>query len=357
LFLHGFACIPHADTMKSFLLPLVALAAVLNASLVSATDTDSPIKIAFGSCNHQDGKQPMWQTILKEEPSIWIWLGDNVYGDTKDMSVMRAKYDKLKSRSDYTQLRRMTRVFATWDDHDYGVNDGGKYYPMKKESKAEFIRFVGFPEDHEIHTHEGIYYHEDIELEGLKVRIIMLDTRYFRDRIFKKKEPGSMWARYQPNYEGTLLGVAQWEWLEPKLNSDEFDFCIIGSSIQLIAEEHAWEKWANFPNERARLLDLIATKCPGKVVVISGDRHHSEISKLDIEGTGKILLDVTSSGLNKRGSLENEPNKHRIGPFNGMSNYGLISIDPNSMTATYEIKGVEQNVISSFEQKFGKLSD
>jgi alkaline phosphatase D len=337
--------------MKAYIKIIGLLPLFFAGFIASSLSAGQPIVIAFGSCNHQDAPQPMWKHILAEDPSVWIWLGDNIYGDTTDMSVMRAKYDKNKSQPDYVTLREKVDVFGTWDDHDYGKNDGGKEYTAKEASKAEFIRFMDIPDDHEIHSHEGIYHSADIVRQGMKIRIIMLDTRTFRDPIVRKKEDGWMFARYQPNYEGTMLGEAQWKWLETQLAGADFDFCIIGSSIQLIAEEHAFEKWANFPKERVRLLDLIAINCPGKAVVISGDRHHSEISKLAIENTGKAILDITSSGLTQRGGLPEETNRHRVGPFNGKINYGLIKIDPIAGEATYEIKGIDRNVISSYTQK------
>ncbi len=310
------------------------------------TVENNQFRIAFGSCNRQDLEQPLWDDIIAENPHFWIYLGDNIYGDTEDMAVMREKYDQAKSNPGYAELIRNAIVLGTWDDHDFGVNDGGKEYAMKRESKAEFIRFFDFPEDHEIHNHEGVYYSEDYLInDQMKLKIIMLDTRYFRDPI--EKGPGDPFMVYLPNETGTLLGQAQWTWLEQELQ-DDFNFAIIGSSIQVIAEEHAWEKWANFPNERAKLYNLIEEYSPGKVLVISGDRHHGEISKKALPGSGTKLIDVTSSSLNRKGGLT-ESNKYRVGEQFGIINYGLITIDLGQNRIRSELKTEGQEVLSTYD--------
>lgn len=311
--------------------------------------TEDAIRIAFGSCNHQDLPQPLWKDILSEDPHFWIWLGDNIYGDTEDMAVMRELYARNKAQPDYAQLRQRAEVHGTWDDHDYGVNDGGREYPMKAASKRELARFLDLPDSHEIFTREGVYHHVDrVVAGGFRLRLIFLDTRSFRDPLVRIRKEGQPFAVYRPNANGTLLGDAQWRWLKPLLDAEAFDFCIIASSIQLLAAEHAFEKWANFPNERQRLIDWINASCPGKAIVISGDRHHSELSRLELE-SGAQLIDATSSGLNRPGGLGHEPNVLRVGVFNGEINYGLLTLNPRRNLGTVEIKLEGAEVISTLQ--------
>ncbi len=44
-------------------------------------------RIAFGSCAGQDQPQPIWEAVLAQDPQLWIWAGDNIYGDTEDMEL------------------------------------------------------------------------------------------------------------------------------------------------------------------------------------------------------------------------------------------------------------------------------
>src|SRR5687768_16983467 len=89
---------------------------------------------AFGSCNRQNLPQPLWDVIARDEPDLWIWLGDNIYGDTNDMVVLKAKYDQQLQQEGYRRFTAQVPVIGTWDDHDYGRNDANKSYPYKKAS-------------------------------------------------------------------------------------------------------------------------------------------------------------------------------------------------------------------------------
>ncbi|NJM25998.1 MAG: alkaline phosphatase family protein [Bacteroidia bacterium] len=114
-------------------------------------------RIAFGSCSHQNDADQMWPDVLAMKPQLWIWGGDNIYGDTHDMEAMRKKYDLQKAAEGYWKLRRFCPIIGTWDDHDYGVNDGGKNFNKKKESKDLFMEFMDVSPRDPMRTHEGVY--------------------------------------------------------------------------------------------------------------------------------------------------------------------------------------------------------
>ncbi len=103
-------------------------------------------RAAFGSCAHQDKEQPIWEQVLAYDPELFIFLDDNIYGDTTDMAVLQAKYDKLAAKPGFQKLRAKSRIVATWDDHDFGCNDAGREYPKKAESKDIFLRFWQEPQ-------------------------------------------------------------------------------------------------------------------------------------------------------------------------------------------------------------------
>ena len=86
-------------------------------------------RIAFGSCAEVDKPQPVWDPVLARKNDLFIFLGDNIYGDTRDMSVLSAKYAKFAAIPGVARLRATTPVVAMWDDHDFGENDAGGDYP------------------------------------------------------------------------------------------------------------------------------------------------------------------------------------------------------------------------------------
>jgi len=306
--------------------------------------------VAFGSCSKQYIPNQRWTDIIKNSPDIWIWLGDNIYGDTHDMEFMAEKYAHQKADSGYQLLlKSQTQIIGTWDDHDYGVNDGGKHYSRKKESKKLFMDFLDISPDNPIMDHEGVYQSYDFSFEDHLLQIILLDTRYFRDTVNRNPQTRA----YEPNKEGDVLGKEQWQWLEKELSESTADLILIGSSIQVIPEEQIYEKWANLPSARKRLFNMLE-KCPDKrVVFLSGDRHIAEISELLLDGLNYPLYDFTSSGLTHTWLREDiEPNKYRVSDFIIHLNYGLIIIDwddDKNHEITFQIKGEADSLLYEFK--------
>ena len=146
-------------------------------------EPSGPTTIAFGACCHEGRPQPVWDAIVAADPDLFIFAGDNIYGDTEDMAVLQAKYDQLAAVPGFQRLRQACPIQAVYDDHDYGQNDAGREYPMRKESAAMCLDFFGVPEGDPRREHPGIYGSTIMGAPGQRVQIILLDTRYFRDPI------------------------------------------------------------------------------------------------------------------------------------------------------------------------------
>ncbi len=313
------------------------------AATATRADDAAISRIAFGACARQDRPQLIWEAVIEAKPQLFVFLGDNIYADTEDMDVMWAKYQLLGAQPGYQKLKQISRILATWDDHDYGVNDGGADYPKRRESQQLFLKFFEAPEDDPRWKREGIYSSHVFGPEGRRVQVILLDARYFRSPLtkgYESGEPGEgIRGVYAPNRDpqATILGEAQWGWLEKQLR-EPAEVRIIGSGIQAIAANHGWESWSNFPRERRRLFQMIRETEARGVVLISGDRHLAEISRLrpnERLGVGYPLYDVTSTSLNlpsgnftQAGTrFTNEINSHRVGLTYFETNFGLIDID------------------------------
>lgn len=298
--------------------------------------------IAFGSCSHESDSVQLWDQILEHQPDAWIWMGDNIYGDTYNMDLMRRKYHTQKSRRSYQRMIQSTEIYGVWDDHDYGINDGGKEYAKKDESKLLMLDFLDVPKSNEVWNRPGAYQSYNIKSGELTIKLILLDTRYFRDTL---KVNINRPPLYHPNNEGTILGEAQWLWLEKELANSEADIHLIGSSIQLIPNDHGYEKWGNFPNERQRFFDLIVKTAPSRPIILSGDRHIAEFSKIELEGLAFPLYEFTSSGLTHTWSLgQTEENSYRLGDLVISKNFGIIEIKHND---DGEIKSIDLSIIDN----------
>lgn len=285
-------------------------------------------KIAFGSCSHQDKPQPILRRVISSNPDLFVYLGDNLYGDTGDMGVLRQKYQKLGNKEEFKALQKATDVVATWDDHDYGENDAGRYYPYKKESKNIFLNFWGEPSDSRRRTEPGIYTSYRFGSGEKVVQVILLDCRTFRDNLLKvyKGDLTPLKSGYRPNQNPavTLLGKAQWAWLEERLEQPA-TIRIIASSIQLGHQYDGGESWTNLPHERQKMVNLIKHTGAEGVFFISGDAHWGELNKLETEGLYP-LYDVTASGLTESANKP-KPSKNRIGEPVMENHFGMVEID------------------------------
>lgn len=284
-------------------------------------------RIAFGSCSTQDEPLPILRTVLEWEPELFVYLGDNIYGDTEDMALLEARYAQMAAKPEFEALRATIPTIATWDDHDYGSNDAGREYPFRNQSKDIFLKFWNVPPDSPRRSRPGIYtsYVFQNPAASQRLQIILLDTRTFRDPPLKS--PFGSWKNdYLPDTDPqkTLLGEEQWKWLEERLR-EPADLRIIGSSIQFAHEYNGWESWTNFPRELMKMVKLIQTTRANGVVFISGDVHWGELSALKTPDCYP-LYDLTASGLNR--DWENvEPNGNRIGEACQDFHFGMLQIN------------------------------
>ena len=125
---------------------LMAAAALAPAS-VAAQGRPPLSRIAFGSCADQAKPQPIWDAILAYRPELFIFAGDNVYGDfnSADAANLKRAYETAEGIAGYNRLRDTIAHLAVWDDHDYGINDGGGDFPHKAVAKELFLKFWKVP--------------------------------------------------------------------------------------------------------------------------------------------------------------------------------------------------------------------
>lgn len=343
---------------------LLWLVALLMAPTLSDAGEPEPLtRIAFGSCVHQDKPQPIWKAVNADEPELFIFMGDNIYGDSRDINELREKYQKLSENPGFQTLRHQSDVIATWDDHDYGENDAGKNYPLKEASRQLMLDFWREPADTERRTRDsGLYTSYLYGPPGQRVQVLLLDLRWNRTalnsvsrKVYENARKPNNQGPYSPTEgaDAVLLGEAQWRWLEAQLK-EPADLRLLVSSLQLLPEFTGWESWANFPDARQRLFDLIREQSVENLVILSGDTHWAELSRLD--GAAPYpLWEVTSSGLTEEWKAVS-PNRHRIGSATHRNNYGSIQIDWQAPSPQMTLSIKDQNGQHLLQQHL-RLSD
>lgn len=295
-------------------------------------------KIGLGSCNNQNYPTPAWDALEDENLDAFFFLGDNVYGDipSGELDYLKQSYELFDSVM--PSWLKETELLVIWDDHDFGLNDGGASYKYRSQSQELFNDFWNIPQADVRRSREGIYFSTTKLISGKKVLIIGLDTRYFRSDLVKKD------GAYQKNTapDSTILGTEQWNWLKDEL-SQPHDILILATSIQLLATEHRFEKWSNFPQERAKLISMLE-KLDSTILIVSGDRHRGGIYK---KGN---LIEITASSLNRGLPPYPETDKLLVGETHVVHNYGVIEFTNANMNVV--LRDEEKNVLEFIKIPF-----
>ena len=289
-------------------------------------------RIAVGSCRSQESVAPILDALLEREPDLFLYIGDNVYGDvwslSADMEELLQAYAELSDQNDFQRLASAVPILATWDDHDFGMNDGGGSYYGKYGSEAIFETYWGM-RGHPVADRDGIYYSQMFGPAGRRVQIIMLDTRFFRTDLTRtpnRNAPGM--ERYIPSEAPgqDMLGPEQWLWLESELQKPA-DLRLLVSSVQVLADAHGWEAWKQLPLSQSRLYELLEASGASGVILVSGDRHLSALYRE--EGLVDYpLYEMTASSLNRPVRDESdEMSSNQLGEAYAKENFGEIAID------------------------------
>jgi alkaline phosphatase D len=198
---------------------------------------------------------------------------------------------------------------AIWDDHDYGPNDSDSSFVYRKESQQIFARFWK-------ETPTKLNKYGDLrwlERRG-NLLIVGLDNRSHRGPV------------------GTqMLGSGQLHWLESVLlEHQDATVVVVAVGSQVLNEAHVFENYVRFP-ERKLFLELLDRAPQKRVVLLTGDRHHSETNRLLLP-SGKMLVEYTSSALSSKlfapTPKEVEANIHLDSSSIVTDyNYGLLELD------------------------------
>jgi alkaline phosphatase D len=258
--------------------------------------TDPPDFTAmFGSCayvndtpydrpgNPYGSDHEIFGVMAAKKPDLMLWVGDNVYTREVDFfsqDGIRYRYRHTRQLPQLQPFLAATHHYATWDDHDYGPNDSDETFALKDVALDVFKRY--WP---------GVAYGLR-ETPGVFQKFLWNDVEFFLvdDRFYRKPH------RWPEGPDKTMLGRVQMDWLKGSLLSSRAPFKIVVVGSQALNPVSTSESWAEFPTERTELLDFIRDQRVEGVLFLSGDRHRTELIRVDHPGTYP-LYDFTSSPL------------------------------------------------------------
>ncbi len=254
-----------------------------------------PFKMALGSCFYVNepvydrpgkpygGDYQILEAIHDQQPDLMLWLGDNTYLREVDWYTRTGfihRYTHTRSLPELQPLLASTHHYAIWDDHDFGPNDSDRSFVHKGLAKEIFQLFWGNP-TYGLPGKEGI----TTWFKFVDMDFFLVDNRTFRNP--NKRTSG----------EQVLIGEDQMEWLIDALVASHAPFKFIAIGGQVLNPRKAHESYANLcPEERTYLLKRIGEEGIKNVVFLTGDVHHTELSKLETSN-GSTIYDLTVSPL------------------------------------------------------------
>lgn len=285
------------------------------------------IKFATGSClyvNEEIYDRPgklygsdyqILTSIYNKKPDFMLWLGDNTYlreVDWDSRSGILARNTHTRSLTELQPLLGSVHHYAIWDDHDFGPNDSDRGFWNKDATLAAFKLFWANP-SYGINGHPGTTTY----FQWGDVDFFLLDNRYYRTPDNRKSG------------KRVMLGDEQINWLIDNLVTSKapFKFIVIGGQVINSVDKYYIENYIKFEEEKNLLLNLIEEEKIEGIIFLDGDRHHSEISKLERKNSYP-LYDFTISPLTAGpANSKDEINEFRIdGTLVNVRNFAVFNI-------------------------------
>lgn len=217
--------------------------------------------VCFVSCVDIE-ENPLWKGISNVSPDLICLMGDTPYIDTSDLSVVRKRHRDFLNIAGLSQLIKNTSTVGTWDDHDFGRNNGNGRNMAKGKGKTRqgFVEYRG----HRRYGNgtEGVYHSVDLGM----VEVFLLDPRYF-----SQTEPSPVDPK-----QATCFGGEQWEWIREKLKASKAPFKVLSfGQVWQDKKNGETDDMFTYWYERDALLDFVEREDISGVVLLGGDIHVS----------------------------------------------------------------------------------
>jgi alkaline phosphatase D len=299
------------------------------------------------------GDSSIFLTMAQDPAAFMLWLGDNWYTREVDYhSAWGLWYRAHRDRSlpVLQPLLQNMAHYAIWDDHDFGPNDAGGYYGFKDVSRTVFSHYWANP-----------YYGE--EGKGIYSKFSYSDVDFFLldDRTWRSEDNLPTTVNGQPNPDKRMLGPQQMKWLKESLRNSTATFKMVVVGSQVLNPVSPFDKLLDFPIEHQELIDFISNQKISGVVFLTGDRHHTEIIRVERPGHYP-LYDITvsplTSGTHVFGKAEQQ-NPYRVLGIDQKQNYGKIRFSgkPGNRMLQIELKGIKGEILGNWEIQEKALKD
>jgi alkaline phosphatase D len=310
-------------------------------------DRPAKFQVGFGGgAGYTPEYERMWNTVAAHNLRAFLLLGDNVYIDNPTRrAVQQYCYYRRQSRPEFRDFAASTCVYAIWDDHDFTTNDGRGGPEIRRPAWKipvwhTFMNnwnnpyYAGGTEDQ-----PGCWF----DFSVADVDFFMLDCRYYRTNP-RAKSP-------------SMLGPAQKQWLFGKLKASKGTFRVLASSVPWAfgTKPGSLDTWEGYKTEREDIFSFIEANHIDGVILLSADRHRSDLWKIERPG-GYPFYEFESSKLTN-------VHTHKLMPaalfgYNAKCSFGLLSFDTTlpDPRITYRIVNIDDEVVYTFSVTKSQLA-
>lgn len=225
----------------------------------NASRTGHSVTVGFVSCVDIE-PNGMWNDMQQLGVDTLYLMGDTPYIDKTELEFVRGRHRSLLQLPDLAALARHISVVGTWDDHDFGLNNGNGRNVMqgKPNTRQAFVEYRAHNQYGS--GTEGVYHKVDLGM----IEVFLLDPRYFSQTEPSPVDPS------QP----TCFGAQQWAWLLKNLRASKAPFKVLAmGAIWQDKKNSETDDMFTYWYERDALLDIVKREQISGVVLLGGDIH------------------------------------------------------------------------------------
>lgn len=305
---------------------------------------ESKFHVAFGSgARYVPVNEHAWKSMAARRPLAYLGLGDNVYIDVQHRrGAQRLFYYRRYLSPAYKALVSSVGMYGVWDDHDMAMDDSsggaGLTAQWKRPNWNVFRQNWNNPHYGGGEALPGTWHSFSLG----DVDFFMTDGRFYREKKDK-----------------TMLGPDQKKWLLEGLKQSTGKFKVIASGTMWAdgADKKGRDSWAGpwARAERDEIFDFINTNKIDGVVLISGDRHRSDIWKIEREGAYPLYEFVSAkvTNLHSHKTFDNAVWSYNEGNFWGELDFDFTQSDP---VMTFKCVDISGKVVKEFPLRHSALS-
>lgn len=229
-------------------------------------------KIALMACMKdffviEGTKNAMWESARAANPDYLFFIGDSVYGDALIIAgpnFLWERYIESRKSIPFYRWKNLKPVLATWDDHDFGQDNGDGKMSFKAEALSHFRTFFAQESDKK-HLFKG--HANSLLFRAFGQNFAFFDNRYYR----------GFWS--EEKYR-TFLGKKQIDWMMDGIAQNPLPTLVMQGAPTFGRSEKKCSYHHNSPQELQYFLTKLKdTGAPA--VFAGGDLHYSEVSKID----------------------------------------------------------------------------